>query len=169
MYMYIPPHLKLVDFLSKGRGVIANEPLQKGEVVCELFFDSIRPREIAVNAVQKWEDDFLSNNLKTIDDYFNHSCEPTTRINWSRYTFDALRDIREGEEITWNYLSTEYDLLLDGADFDCRCKSQNCVGRIKGFRYLNHQQKQELFPYLSTFLRTMVYSSKPLKFELCSW
>ncbi|HLD72365.1 MAG TPA: SET domain-containing protein-lysine N-methyltransferase [Candidatus Nanoarchaeia archaeon] len=154
--MYLPTHLQLADFPGKSRGVIAARPLQKGEVVCELYFDSVRPREIAVNAVQRWENDFLSNNLKTIDDYFNHSCQPTTRINWSRLTFDALRDLREGEEITWNYLTTEYDLLQDSEDFDCRCESQNCLGRIKGFRYLNRQQKQELFLYLSTFLRTMM-------------
>jgi len=101
---------------------------------------------------------FNFNNIvkMLIDDYFNHSCQPTTRINWSRLTFDALRDLREGEEITWNYLTTEYDLLQDSEDFDCRCESQNCLGRIKGFRYLNRQQKQELFLYLSTFLRTMM-------------
>ncbi len=164
--MYIPSHLRLVDIPDKGCGVIAAKPLREGEVVCELYFDSINPREIAVNAVQKWENDFLSNSLKTIDDYFNHSCNPTTKINWSRCTFDALRDIRESEEITWNYLTTEYDLLRDSADFDCRCESQNCVRRIKGFRYLNSKQKQELFPYLSTFLRTMMHSSRPPIFEI---
>lgn len=154
--MYVPPHLKLVKTLGKGYGVVANKLIREGEVVCELFFDSVRPRKIAVNAVQGGADAFLSNNLGTIDDRFNHSCNPTTRLDLSQAIFEALRDIQEGEEITWNYLTTEYDLSQDQADFDCFCNSKNCVGKICGFKYLSLAQQQELWPYLSPFLRTMM-------------
>lgn len=153
-YLYIPKHLELIECPNKGLGVIATKSIREGEVVCELYFDSIGPSLTAHNAIQMGEDVFLNNNLKTIDDYFNHNCAPNTRINFSRYSFEALRDIEKGEEITWNYLTTEYDMVRYGEDFDCKCGSENCMGRIKGFKFLTRTQKQRLWPYLSPYLMT---------------
>jgi len=141
---------------GKGQGVIAREVIKKEEVVCELFFDSVKSRTFAINAVQGGEDAFLSNSLKTIDDCFNHSCEPTTRLDLSRAIFIALKDLNVGEEVTWNYLTTEYDLLKNEEGFYCICGAKNCIGYIRGFKYLNDSQKQELGPHLSPFLRTMM-------------
>ena len=58
----------------------------------------------------------------------NHSCSP----NAEAQEFDeeiwiiALRDVRAGEEITFNY---NYD-LQDYREYPCRCGSANCVGYI---------------------------------------
>lgn len=153
--MYVPPHLSVILDENKGKVVIAAENITKGEVVCELFFDSIKLRS-AGKFVQGDAEVFLHNNLDTIDDLFNHSCEPTTQLDLKRAEFRAIRDIGLGEEITWNYLTTEYDLLRDGQDFDCKCGSLKCYGRIQGFKYLSEQQRQELRPYLSVFLRTRI-------------
>lgn len=37
--------------------------------------------------------------------YVNHNCEPNGYVNAAEYTFCALRNIRKGEEITFNYLT----------------------------------------------------------------
>jgi SET domain-containing protein len=67
--------------------------------------------------------------------YINHSCDPncalqrTSRALW----VVALRDIREGEELTHRY-----DYAYDPAgyrDFPCFCGAPNCVGYIVDHEY----------------------------------
>jgi len=60
--------------------------------------------------------------------YINHSCAPNCyyQIRDERVFIHALRDIKTGEELTFNY---EYD--LEGfEEHPCRCGSPRCVGYI---------------------------------------
>lgn len=65
----------------------------------------------------------------------NHSCSPNSEIHWSEPTLSirALRDIDRGEEVTFNYLTTESHLA---EPFQCHCGSSNCYGQIRGFSFL---------------------------------
>eukprot|EP01027_Heterolobosea_sp_BB2_P021600 GEZU01031135.1.p2 GENE.GEZU01031135.1~~GEZU01031135.1.p2 ORF type:complete len:168 (+),score=43.96 GEZU01031135.1:69-572(+) len=65
--------------------------------------------------------------------YLNHSCDPNTYIDTERREVVALKDIEPGEELTFNYLSTEYDMA---SPFDCLCKSPKCFGTIRGFKHI---------------------------------
>ena len=60
--------------------------------------------------------------------YINHSCDPNceTDIIKSHIWILALRDIKKGEELGYNY---GYD-LDDFEDHPCKCGSKNCVGYI---------------------------------------
>ncbi len=49
--------------------------IKVGEVVCELFFDSLYSAQPSGFAIQVWDDCFLSNSQDTIDNYFNHGCD----------------------------------------------------------------------------------------------
>jgi hypothetical protein len=64
----------------------------------------------------------------------NHSCDPNCFFDTSQMELVALRNIAEGEELTFFYPSTEWD--MDQA-FRCGCGSRNCIGMIKGARYLS--------------------------------
>ncbi len=154
--MYVPDNLRVVEVPQKGKSVIAARLIPAGEVVSELFFDSISNARIAQHfSVQVGENVFAYNRLNTIDDFFNHSCDPNMALRLSsHYDFVALREIQPGEEITWNYLTTEYDLAERGEDFRCYCQAERCVGSVRGFRYLTPEQQKELLPLLSPFLRT---------------
>lgn len=66
--------------------------------------------------------------LHPIGRYINHSCEPTSYIDLARQAVVALREIQPGEEITFDYLSTERQIV---SPFDCHCGSQRCVGRVE--------------------------------------
>jgi hypothetical protein len=93
-----------------------------------------------------------SYGLKEIIDQFywrfmNHSCEPNTLIR-NQECF-SLRSIDEGEEITFNYNTTEYELAKP---FDCRCGSDQCAGRIRGFRFLSCLEQERLRPLLADHL-----------------
>lgn len=84
---------------------------------------------------------------KTNDDldycwqYLNHSCEPNGYMNTAELTFRALRDIEPGEEITFNYLTTESDMAVP---FNCCCGSAICFGLIQGRNFLSPAQSKRL-------------------------
>jgi hypothetical protein len=84
---------------------------------------------------------------KTDDDldycwkYLNHSCEPNGYVNAADRSFRALRDIEPGEEINFNYLTTESEMSLP---FTCHCGSPKCFGLIKGHHFLTPEQAERL-------------------------
>lgn len=84
--------------------------------------------------------------------YLNHSCNPTGYILFDDFSFRALRDIRKGEELTFHYCTTEFEL---SAPFQCVCGSENCMGWIRGFQYLSKEERERLFPLLSPYLRNV--------------
>ncbi|HMO33886.1 MAG TPA: SET domain-containing protein-lysine N-methyltransferase [Lacibacter sp.] len=61
--------------------------------------------------------------------YINHSCDPNAFFNTTTGELVALRTIREGDEITFFYPSTEWDM---SEPFACRCGSANCLQQISG-------------------------------------
>jgi hypothetical protein len=73
--------------------------------------------------------------------YLNHSCQPNGYIDTADLTFRALRNIKRGEECTFNYLTTEYEMA---APFVCRCGAAKCFGLIQGHRHLSAEQWEEL-------------------------
>lgn len=85
-----------------------------------------------------------------IDDFLNHSCSSNGYINFKDLTLRALRDIKKGEEITFNYLTTEWDTANK---FECLCGSKSCFRHIYGFKYLALRQKKKLEPLLSPYLK----------------
>ncbi len=75
--------------------------------------------------------------------FTNHSCEPNALLRGGE--FFALRPIEPWQEITFNYNTTEYKLA---EPFDCRCGSDRCAGRIRGFRFLSRLEQERLRPWL---------------------
>lgn len=61
--------------------------------------------------------------------YTNHSCDPSVFIDTENLRFIALRDIHPGDEITFFYPSTEWDM---DRKFTCSCGSSQCIGEIGG-------------------------------------
>ncbi|KAF3927320.1 hypothetical protein ABW21_db0202162 [Orbilia brochopaga] len=65
--------------------------------------------------------------------YSNHSCDPNVIFDTDTKTVTAIRDIEEGEPISFNYLSTEWDMEQA---FKCECGSKSCLGEIQGAKYV---------------------------------
>jgi len=61
--------------------------------------------------------------------HINHSCDPNsqTDIIRGKIWIIAIKDIKKGEEITYNY---SYDFNDDYKDHPCRCGTERCVGFI---------------------------------------
>lgn len=68
--------------------------------------------------------------------FMNHHCEPSTAIR-NRECI-ALRDITAGEDVTFDYNTTEYDMA---EPFACRCGSARCVGVVRGAKHLTAEQQ----------------------------
>jgi len=60
--------------------------------------------------------------------FINHSCDPNceTDVIRGHIWIIALRDIKKGEELSYNY-GYGYD---DYEEHECRCRADNCVGYI---------------------------------------
>jgi hypothetical protein len=54
-------------------------------------------------------------------------------MDFSQMELRAIRDIEPGEELTFFYPSTEWDM---STPFQCLCGSSQCLKRITGARYL---------------------------------
>jgi len=80
--------------------------------------------------------------------YLDHACEPTTRI-LDRVVI-AVRDIAEGEGVTFHYCTTEYDMATP---FACLCGSPRCMGVIRGARHLTPAQRRRLAKWMPDYLR----------------
>jgi hypothetical protein len=80
--------------------------------------------------------------------FMNHHCEPSTEIR-DRYVI-ALRDIAEGEDVTFDYNTTEYDMA---EPFTCRCGSARCVGLVRGAKHLTPEQRALVEHSLPDYLR----------------
>jgi SET domain-containing protein len=130
-----------------GRGVYARTDIPKGTRLIEYAGERIDNAE----ADRRYEDEkmsrhhtflFILNSRWCIDAavggnisrFINHSCDPNcvAWIEGQHIWIDALRDIKRGEELAYDY---EYDFLpeytVDDLEFyGCRCGSRNCRGTI---------------------------------------
>lgn len=72
--------------------------------------------------------------------YLNHSCAPNcdAELRQGRIWIVARRDVRAGEELTFNY---GFD-LIDYREHPCRCGAPDCVGYIVAEEFFEHVRKQ---------------------------
>ncbi len=73
--------------------------------------------------------------------YANHSCRPNTESvgRDNQIWLEAMRDIKEGEEITYDYCYgvSEYK------DNPCECGHENCFGYIVSQKHIHKVKKNE--------------------------
>ena len=117
---------------KKGQGAFALNNFKKDAIV--LIATPIRQSECrTIYTVEVKPDVHME-----FDEPFNstnHSCDPNTKpiiSELNEITLVALRDIEQGEEITWDYCETEYVLAKD---MICLCNSPDCRKIIRGRRY----------------------------------
>ena len=123
--------------IGQGERVIeyVGERISKAESLrrCEVNNESI----FALNSEQDLDGNVAWNPARLI----NHSCTPNceAQMEDERIWIVARRDIRPGEEITFNY---GYD-LEDYRDYPCRCGSPDCVGYIVAEEFSEHVRARQ--------------------------
>ena len=83
--------------------------------------------------------------------FINHSCDGNAIVQGRQLV--AVRLIRPGEEVTFNYNTTEFDMARP---FTCRCGSLFCARRIRGFKYLKPKERERLHPLLNLHLKSLL-------------
>jgi uncharacterized protein len=128
-----------------GRGVFAAKRFRKGERIIEYTGRRIRwsrvPRELDDPRMYFFA---IGDGTWVIDPsvdgneakWINHSCDPNCiiRERKGRIFIDALRSIRRGEELSYDYcLETDDDVPHTKeieAEAPCRCGAKNCRGTL---------------------------------------
>ncbi|CAE7211097.1 hypothetical protein P3342_012149 [Pyrenophora teres f. teres] len=90
------------------------------------------PATVAYSSVQASRDLHIELNSDLV--YINHSCAPSLVFDMARWEIrvsDKGEGLKEGDELTFFYPSTEWDMAQP---FDCLCKKKECVGRVAGAR-----------------------------------
>ncbi len=142
---------KVVARKSKvhGRGVFARLPIAKGERIIEY-----RGRRITWAQADRWypDDDSKPSHtfLFTLDEnyvidgnrngnvarWINHSCRPNCEsdIVDGHIWIEALRDIKPGEELYYDYNITleEPHTAAEKRRWPCWCGNRNCRGTLLG-------------------------------------
>ena len=68
--------------------------------------------------------------------YINHSCDPNIFFDTSKMELSCLKNIAPGDELTFFYPSTEFEME---SPFNCFCGSNNCLHLIQGASFLPHE------------------------------
>jgi len=144
-------YLYLADTGPRGVGVFAARHFRRGDVVMMDFDGDYFDQVLSYQELRHYRID-LSHPLQVgldafrvpsgnIDDFTNHSCEPSTGIRlFPRGTIVvAIRDIELHDEITFDYstyLNNPYERMV------CHCGAARCRGVIDNFRTLPEDLQQ---------------------------
>jgi hypothetical protein len=150
MVSFVHNHgVTIQDTPPKGRGVIALRDFAPGEVVIVGRAVAVVP-ERTIYTVQIGVDKHVLLDEPAV--LTNHSCTPNAGVrnnSLDGYDFIAMRPIRLGEEITWDYETTEYEII---AVTNCYCGSGQCRGGLRGFRYNSEYIRERYGLFLAEYL-----------------
>jgi len=176
---YLPwlhPTIALRDVPGFGKGLIATEFIPEGTVVWRdaEARQTWRFTDAEARGWPKEEYDDWCNYCYQVEDtvytgtrirkgekrlldrseYTNHSCDPNT---WQEIDDDSVmtarRDIKVGDEVTYDYCTSESENSKQVAQgWKCGCSTRECRGQLTGIEYKNNilQKKYERrwSPYL---------------------
>jgi hypothetical protein len=132
-----------------GASINCVENIQSAERIFRLTGQVVsRPSKYTI---QRWENEHLSPD-GALWAFINHACSPNCTIDFETWELVSRWPIRVGEEITFNYNSTEWEI---SSPFNCACGSPRCGQVIRGLRYLNGAQRADLRAHLSPYLLSL--------------
>ena len=125
---------------KSGKGVFANRKFRKGEVILIPRGELLTKEKINKKKNFKWfmdhslqiEEDLFMGPAYDFEDFVNHGCNPNSGhiINGKKIRFVAIKNIKKGEEITFDYSTTMFNTK---EKMECECGSKNCRLVIEDF------------------------------------
>jgi hypothetical protein len=84
--------------------------------------------------------------------YTNHSCEPNgvirTKVNevsdTATIALITLKELKKGEEVTFDYATTESFVTPAAMVSKCLCRSVKCRGKIMGYNEISESERKYL-------------------------
>ncbi len=169
-------HYRIVTDDPDNWHLVANQPIAQGALlmspdtsfhidVCGVEFVDVileetqeRKRVFTATSAVPSDATCVPNALEIPWCFMNHSCEPNTQDRWDTggpadlklAETVAVRDIDEGQELTYDYDIEQYDYR---SPFECRCGTETCRGTIRGFNGLSGEQQERLLSRTSPFVQ----------------
>ncbi len=135
-----------------GFDVYAFRPIRKGEIVTA--FDG----RLLGDDFDDWTDEInnhviqcgpsLWREARGLAAYVNHSCEPNCGIK-RRFHVVAMRDIRAGESVTWDYEMTEKSWWWR---MPCKCGAPTCRKIIGSYARMPKATRAKYKGFISSWL-----------------
>lgn len=130
-----------------GSGLFAARAYRRGDVVAE--FPRVYVARPEVHTLQV-DDELHIDTTGHPTRLLNHACDPSCAVDSVRCVLVAARDLKAGDALTFDYLTTEWELA---APFPCACGSAACVGEVRGYRFATPAQRslraERVLPYLA--------------------
>jgi SET domain-containing protein len=156
-------HIVLVeDEVIHGWGLRATALIRTGEVISRLEPDvpthpiqevlklSPEEQETLLHYGYQYRDVIVMERAP--EKYMNHSCDPNTW--WADdETMVARRNIQPGEEITYDYSTTELAIPFE---MQCRCNAPICRKRVTHLDYLLPEWQARFGDHLPSWTRAAI-------------
>ena len=130
-----------------GKGIFANKSFKEGEEIIEFkgelftYANLPTPYDKVDDHYVQIDKDLYMGPSGYFDDFINHSCDPNSglKINAKKAILIAIKDIKKGNEITWDYSTV---ILERDWELNCLWQSKNCRKTIRNFNHLPKEAQQ---------------------------
>lgn len=146
-----------------GIGIFTGENIKKGEIISRI------KGNLKFKINQNKEDALANPNWIGIEEnkwidpekpykFINHSCDPSCGIK-GKITVVALKDLKEGEELTIDYAFIEGDEMWE---MKCNCGEKNCRGTIRSIQFLPSEYFLKYFKYIPNYFKKLYIKSRKI-------
>lgn len=117
---------------KKGKALHALCPFKEGDVITPFFAQEVfsEPNYLTLQLDAHRHITLLPEGLA----FTNHSCAPNIFFDTTSMLVIALKPIETGDELTFFYPSTEWDMAQT---FECQCGAENCLHWISGAKFID--------------------------------
>lgn len=119
---------------NNQKAFFAQRSYQPGDVIAEFYAGQVLC-EPTYLTVQVDVDKHIMLQPEHLQ-YINHSCDPNVFFDTYAMKVIALKPIEEGDEMTFFYPSTEWDMAQP---FSCFCGTDRCLGQIQGAAHISRE------------------------------
>ena len=132
---------------NKFRSLTTRQAYQKGGTICAIPTQNVldKPNRFTVQVAH--DKHTHVGKLAAL----NHSCDPNVILDTERMLVIARYDIAKGDELSFFYPSTEWEMQ---APFICLCGASNCIHVVAGARFLPLSTLEH--HYLNKHIREMM-------------
>lgn len=168
-YSYLNPKAEIRKSPITGQGGFAKTLIKKGELVA-IWGGHVISNEQYLKLSKEIQEEGHSGypleihgnfclgpiTIKEVDGalFLNHSCNPNIGIK-GQIVFVAMRDIKPGEELTYDYATVDSDetILMN---FQCNCGSPNCRKIITSNDWRDPGFQKKYKGYLSWWIQERI-------------
>lgn len=134
--MIIPKGFK-INNVKYGKSLFTTVSIKKDQCIAlekNYYFGSLN--EVSKYAIEVKSGVFLDHLESNYLNFINHSCTPNMTYDIKKLGFFGICDIAPGTELTFDYDTTQSNMIKEKSWFICQCYSKNCKKVIIGSEFL---------------------------------